>query len=393
MERDYLNKRLKELERALEKAVAETMEDVEQTLNDQIFDKFTPAVDAATDGAGPTSAKWGAHKNDGGLYWASYKATVRRNGVFTSASAGPRDFNGDLTEPLYKQLASTWEKAFQRRLPHILQSFTRAGSDLLRKFHATVADRCRQKGHGVARIGLLQNQLQAYQAIFADLATVMIASINEGQREINREFTPVIAAAMQEAYDACTSETGPGQYNRMKRMMASHVEQERSSMFTDVTNQVRQSLTTMCKRVRESMLERSDSIYTNMHRDYMSIIGNVDVKFEFGRQERQLRGDVDEIIDKADDYFQEVIDADLNDLDTKDEPVADFEEDDDDILASESESDAESVNEDNDDPEGSAGEGSVEADGSGASASGGAETPMMDDSDVEEGDFQQSSSV
>ncbi|KAK5708963.1 hypothetical protein LTR17_020189 [Elasticomyces elasticus] len=391
MERDYLNKRLKELERALEKAVAETMEDVEQTLNDQIFDKFAPAIDAASDAAGPTSAKWGAHKNDGGLYWGSYKATVKCNGVFSSAAAGARDFNGDLTEPLYKQLASTWEKAFQRRLPHILQSFTRAGSDLLRKFHATVAERCRQKGHGVARIGVLQAQLQTYQAIFADLATMTIAGISEGQREINREFTPVIAAAMQDAYDWCTNETGKGQYNRMKSMMASHVEQERSSMFTDAADQVRQSLTAMCKRVRESMLEKSDSIYTGVHRDYMSLIGNVDVKFEFGRQERQLRGDVDEIIDKADDYFQEVIDADLSDLDTKDEPVADegdTEEDNDDVLASESEVDAD---EDNDDLESSARDGSVEADGSGVSASGGAETPTMDDSDVEEGDFQPSS--
>ncbi|KAK5681112.1 hypothetical protein LTS10_006873 [Elasticomyces elasticus] len=209
MERDYLNKRLKELERALEKAVAETMEDVEQTLNDQIFDKFAPAIDAASDAAGSTSAKWGAHKNDGGLYWGSYKATVKRNGVFSSAAAGARDFNGDLTEPLYKQLASTWEKAFQRRLPHILQSFTRAGSDLLRKFHATIADRCRQKGHGVARIGVLGAQLQTYQAIFADLATMTIAGISEGQREINREFTPVIAAAMQDAYDTTGAPTRP----------------------------------------------------------------------------------------------------------------------------------------------------------------------------------------
>ncbi|KAK3655763.1 hypothetical protein LTR56_003412 [Elasticomyces elasticus] len=208
-----------------------------------------------------------------------------------------------------------------------------------------------------------------------------IAGISEGQREINREFTPVIAAAMQDAYDWCTNETGKGQYNRMKSMMASHVEQERSSMFTDAADQ----------RVRESMLEKSDSIYTGVHRDYMSLIGNVDVKFEFGRQERQLRGDVDEIIDKADDYFQEVIDADLSDLDTKDEPVADegdTEEDNDDVLASESEVDAD---EDNDDLESSARDGSVEADGSGVSASGDAETPTMDDSDVEEGDFQPSS--
>ncbi|KAK5766097.1 hypothetical protein LTS12_003843 [Elasticomyces elasticus] len=191
-----------------------------------------------------------------------------------------------------------------------------------------------------------------------------IAGISEGQREINREFTPVIAAAMQDAYDWCTNETGKGQYNQSHRNV---------------------------QRVRESMLEKSDSIYTGVHRDYMSLIGNVDVKFEFGRQERQLRGDVDEIIDKADDYFQEVIDADLSDLDTKDEPVADegdTEEDNDDVLASESEVDAD---EDNDDLESSARDGSVEADGSGVSASGDAETPTMDDSDVEEGDFQPSS--
>ncbi|RMX99159.1 hypothetical protein D0867_12197, partial [Hortaea werneckii] len=70
----------------------------------------------------------------------TYRATVRRSGVYQGA-AGLRDFNQELIQPVYKQLASAWEKAFQRRLPHILQSFTKTGSAMLKKFHAAVADR------------------------------------------------------------------------------------------------------------------------------------------------------------------------------------------------------------------------------------------------------------
>ncbi|KAG9737576.1 hypothetical protein KCU73_g9964, partial [Aureobasidium melanogenum] len=47
----------------------------------------------------------------GGLYWATYKAVVRRQGVFTG-SGGLSDFNAQLTEPIYKHLANGWEKAF-----------------------------------------------------------------------------------------------------------------------------------------------------------------------------------------------------------------------------------------------------------------------------------------
>jgi hypothetical protein len=54
-----------------------------------------------------------------------------------------------------------------------------------------IETRCREKGHGVARIGLLGASLNSYHAIFNDLATSMINRVNERQRELNREFTPV----------------------------------------------------------------------------------------------------------------------------------------------------------------------------------------------------------
>ncbi|KAK5125406.1 hypothetical protein LTR85_000515 [Meristemomyces frigidus] len=312
-ERSFLTRELKRLEKALEKAVSTTMEDVEATLGEQIFDKFAPAVRSAADSAIPTSAGWGAHKNDGGLYWATYKATVRRNGVYQGA-AGLRDFNSELSEPIYKQLASTWEKAFQRRLPHILQSFTKSGTGLLKHFHLAIADRCRKRGHGVARIGMLENQLQADQGIFGDLATAMIGHVNEGQRDINREFTPVIGQVMEPAYEHCTNEKGTGSFKRMKSHMAEHVSQNRVSMFENATKQVCKSIMTMCDKVRKDMLDRADSIWVNMQRDYMSIIGGVNVDTKMPRHERALRRDVDEAVGWADGYFQEVVDMEEDEL-------------------------------------------------------------------------------
>ena len=85
-EKSYLNRRLKELETALEKTVAETLEDVSNTLDEQLFEKFRPAVDAAAASALPTAEQWGGPRDQGGLHWGTYRATVRRQGVFQGAA-------------------------------------------------------------------------------------------------------------------------------------------------------------------------------------------------------------------------------------------------------------------------------------------------------------------
>ncbi|KAF2768799.1 hypothetical protein EJ03DRAFT_351811 [Teratosphaeria nubilosa] len=312
-EREFLKRKLHELEKALEKGVSATLEDVEGTISEQLLEKFPAANKAASQLAVPTSSGWGAHRNDGGLYWATYKATVRRQGVFSGA-AGPKDFNAELTEPVYKQLATAWEKAFQRRLPKILKQFDRSGSDLLKKFHAAVAARCRERGHGLARLGMLENQLQAYRAIFGDLATSVINQVNEKQREINREFTPVIARIMEPVYTTCIEESGPGQFKRMKSAMLDHVTSNSVTMFEDATKEVRKSITKMCDSVQSDMLDRADAIYLSMQRDYMSIIGGVKIDTKMPREERLMRREIDEVIGKADTIFQGVVEADVEDL-------------------------------------------------------------------------------
>jgi len=112
------------------------------------------------------------------------------------------------TEPLYKHLATGWEKAFQRRLPHVLKACSTAFSKSLRGFHKELETRARARGGANPRLGMLEHQLKAYEAVFTDLANRMVESINEQQREANREFTPSVCQAMRQAYQLTTDERG-----------------------------------------------------------------------------------------------------------------------------------------------------------------------------------------
>lgn len=92
----HISRRLNELEQGLEACVKACVRTIKSELNNQIFDKYPDLVQEAIAGAPDTAARWGAHRNEGGLFWATYKAVVRRHGVYHSSSAGHRDFNLDL---------------------------------------------------------------------------------------------------------------------------------------------------------------------------------------------------------------------------------------------------------------------------------------------------------
>ena len=69
---------------------------MKREMNDQIFDKYPVLIQEAIEAAPQTADGWGAHRNEDGLLWATYKAVVRMNGTYHSASAGHRDFNLEL---------------------------------------------------------------------------------------------------------------------------------------------------------------------------------------------------------------------------------------------------------------------------------------------------------
>ncbi len=82
------------------------------------------------------------------------------------------------SEPLVKQLAGGWEKCFARRLPNVLSAYSKSSSSLLKDFHRDADDRARKNGVSVAGLHVLKEQLHVYEAIFKDLGTEMVESIN-----------------------------------------------------------------------------------------------------------------------------------------------------------------------------------------------------------------------
>lgn len=119
-----------------------------------------------------------------------------------------QDWNGQLLDPAMKHLAPNWEKTFTRSIPSALAGLARDASNLLRHFHKDVSDRASMTGSGIAQLGMLHSQLSNYEEAFKELGRACQEKINGQKREINREFVPVVAEAMEPAYEACARESG-----------------------------------------------------------------------------------------------------------------------------------------------------------------------------------------
>ena len=88
--------------------------------------------------------------------------------------------------------------------------------------------------------------------------------------------------------------------------MASHVDQERHTMFRYATEAVKERLTQMCRAVEEQMSNKADEVFLQMRRDYMTTIGGTQLSQGglMSKAERTMRKDVLSILDGADDQFK-----------------------------------------------------------------------------------------
>ena len=172
-----------------------------------IENALTPAAVEAN----KTVLRWGApvdrsDRTAGGYYWSTYKAICRRNGLYSN-SQGHHDWNAELIEPIIKAIASGWEKTFSRRINSLLQGAASDAGLLLKSFHDDIEREASQNGP-VAGLHLLSHQLRNYQALLKDVCNENLATTVAQAKEINRMFQPVIATALEPAYETCVAERG-----------------------------------------------------------------------------------------------------------------------------------------------------------------------------------------
>ncbi|KAK7966654.1 uncharacterized protein PG986_000931 [Apiospora aurea] len=300
----HIRKLLGELKDVFDASVRGSVEEMEECLRDQIFKSFDTSIPLAIEKAVTTASGWGAHKNMGGLLWATYKATVRRDGVYAGA-AGPRDFNGELFEPISRSLASGWERAFQRRLPSILRELTKNLSKKLDDFHQSMMQRAQQSQ--VSALLNIGHQVAAVNQVLKGWPANLQSRITELQREASRAFTPVICRAMHEAYRVCTEESGPGSFARMKTAMESHVSTSRHSMFHQATEEVKGMLQALCETVQREIAQYTEPVLGELSKDYLGAMLGRDVgEAKLSSAEIGMRAKVKDVLLRNEAMFSPV---------------------------------------------------------------------------------------
>jgi hypothetical protein len=343
----YIETRLTQLSEGLEKAVTACLSIMKTELKTQIFDRFPEATAEAANVAPDTAQRWGI-KDAGGIHYSTYKAVCRRNGVYKSPTAGHRDFNADLMDPILRRGATAWERAFQRRLPKALQAYTNDAGKVLTSFHSKIEERARFNGVGLASLSMLKASIARYEQMFQAVAVDLLTAMQEAQKDANREFVPIISQFMSQAYDLCTNERGTGSFMRMKDHMVGHVDRVRHRMFIEATKSVEKHIGKMCmhstlpyialkkltnietgKDLEEMMANKSDEIFAMMRADYMQVIGGVQVGAgTMSRQDMAMRTETKTVLKGVDPQFQRIVNGELDG--GKEEDKADGNDEDDD---------------------------------------------------------------
>ncbi|ROV95754.1 hypothetical protein VPNG_08780 [Cytospora leucostoma] len=309
----------------LHAAVEDCSSSFKEALGEQLYEAFDRLVPVASNSAVATATGWGAHRSLGGLFWATYKATVRRSGVFAGAS-GEKDFNAELFEPIIKSLAGNWERTFQRRLPSALEAFARTCKKIIKDFHdAAVAGVQQDLVQNPARLNILNQQVRVCIASMEAAPATLRTAITERQRDASRGFTPVIQGAMQHAYEVCTAERGSGSYARMKTAMHSHVENARHTMFQQACDAVKSDLEEMCTHVGKAMLVLVDDLFTKLEQGYLAVLigQNADTQGNtLPWAERMLRGEMRKLLAEADSWFARLVPSEEQDEAAPDELTA-----------------------------------------------------------------------
>ncbi|CAH1269482.1 NUGGC [Branchiostoma lanceolatum] len=235
---------LGQLKTSLHPVLGTLQTDVDRSISICIHPKLKEGVQAAATMCQAVAKKWGAptckeNRQAGGLHYSTYKATVRRSGVYKSPTYGPIDMNEDLSSPLYNTITISWQKVFDNgTLFFTLDNCKHSILSTLKEFLLKLRTELQALGMDADRVNRVgQQQLNSTKMRLDNALAELKEFITAQQREISRVMTPAVQNRMEPAYETCTNERGPGSFNRMRNHMDVHVVYEKDIMF-DQASQV-----------------------------------------------------------------------------------------------------------------------------------------------------------
>ena len=193
---------------------------------------------ATVESLGSQEKRSKGRRGGGGVPFATYLATVQRDGQYVSNSVGDISFNAELADPVEQAVMVGWEQTMNTRTNELLL----ACSDGLQREAKASTDR-------IWQVLTTEGGLQAHRVAEAARTAARTAevAISQGmdklhdytttrQRDINRQLQPEILERMRRGYQAAANtEGGKGKFDRMKHEMKSHADGAMKDMFKETT--------------------------------------------------------------------------------------------------------------------------------------------------------------
>eukprot|EP00040_Diaphanoeca_grandis_P035195 m.220660 g.220660 ORF g.220660 m.220660 type:complete len:926 (+) comp33324_c1_seq1:67-2844(+) len=206
-----------------------------QTFRQLMLDEFTSslipslkqgALTSAAD-AHETAQGWGSSYNSGvGLHWATYKATVRRQGVFR------RNMNEELTQPIMECVSTRWERVFVSKLQAHLVDTSAKCRESVRVFGKTMQRLLSECG--LQDDAFNWGHLQTFATSMLSKATDDIkAKVEHEQKDLSRSITPSVQTEMGPAYSQAFGEAGTGSHRRRCALMEAFVLNHKEVLFVN----------------------------------------------------------------------------------------------------------------------------------------------------------------
>ncbi|KAL0573914.1 hypothetical protein V5O48_008034 [Marasmius crinis-equi] len=192
------------------------------------------------------------------MHWASYRATLRRNGCYR------RDLNVELLAPFTRNIAAAWSKVFESDLFGPFEAAAlKAIHDLLHDVEETAAlglkDRVKTQG---------ELCLQDAKVALANSITVVKVAMADEQKEVSRSLAPHVQSELLDVYSQAMDFTGTGSVKRQKDYFHNQVNEMKDDIFDDgveaVMGRLEKAAETVGKALEESFEELAVKIEVDL---------------------------------------------------------------------------------------------------------------------------------
>jgi len=230
------------------------------------------------------SKQHGRSIDNNGLFWSTYNATARREGVYVSASAGSIDMNAELAAPMEAEYTPAWSSIMDGTIKRIIVESERQLEALCKQLDQSLMNGFCGVGIDKARIASMvtissSTRTNAIRASFVSMRETAM----ENQRELSRSLLPKVQQSMKKSYDSTVGVPGgPGKFTRMKSAMHSTSHVAVNGLFDacmkellDAIELMVQDLSGRISMLKESISTSLSSVYSILWEDQIGGRGRI----------------------------------------------------------------------------------------------------------------------